>query len=120
MKKEVNAAIVVALAMASIAVTACSLIIKVKGNAETIVESNTDTETVYDTNTELDDNKTVETDTEANRNTGLRQLGNPDIYEFVDPDTGVHYLVYSHTSVSGGTGGMTPRLNADGSTMVTK
>lgn len=40
-----------------------------------------------------------------------------DIYEYVDPDTGVHYWVYSHKSWVGGTSAMTPRLNEDGSIM---
>lgn len=34
-----------------------------------------------------------------------------DIREFVDPDTGVHYLIYDRY------GGITPRLNSDGSVM---
>ena len=42
------------------------------------------------------------------------------IYEFIDPDTGVHYWIYSHKSNNGGMGGMTPRLNSDGTVMVTK
>lgn len=40
-----------------------------------------------------------------------------DIYEYVDPDTGIHYWVYSHKSWVGGTSAMTPRLNKDGSIM---
>jgi lipoprotein len=45
---------------------------------------------------------------------------NDGIYEFVDPDTGVHYLVYCHGLGNSGMGGITPRLNADGSVMVDK
>lgn len=36
-----------------------------------------------------------------------------DIYEFVDPSTGVHYWIYSHASGDRGMGGMTPRLNSE-------
>lgn len=38
-----------------------------------------------------------------------------DMYEFIDPDTGVHYWVFSHRA---GEGGITPRLNSDGTIMV--
>lgn len=48
------------------------------------------------------------------------KIYNSDIYEFVDPDTGVHYWVYSHKEGYGGMGGMTPRLNSDGTVMITK
>lgn len=48
----------------------------------------------------------------------INKLYNNDIYEFVDPDTGVHYLVYSRSAPSKGMGGITPRLNVDGSIMV--
>lgn len=41
----------------------------------------------------------------------MRQLFNSDIYEFVNPDTGVHYWVYSHEVASGG--------GVDGTVMVT-
>lgn len=41
-------------------------------------------------------------------------------YEFIDPETGVHYWVYSHGAGYTGMGGMTPRLNSDGTVMVTK
>lgn len=47
-------------------------------------------------------------------------VSDDDIYEFVDPDTGVHYWIYSHHGAQSGMGGMTPRLNSDGTVMVTK
>ena len=49
-----------------------------------------------------------------------KSLSDNDIYEFVDPDTGVHYWIYSHSGYRAGMGGMTPRLASDGSVMVTK
>ena len=52
----------------------------------------------------------------SNRGT-ISKIYNSDIYEFVDPDTGIHYLIYSHKAGSGGMGGMTPRLKSDGSVM---
>lgn len=36
------------------------------------------------------------------------------VYEYIDPDTGVHYLLYD----DGNSGGMTIRYNADGTIMV--
>lgn len=47
------------------------------------------------------------------------KINNNDVFEFVDPDTGVHYWIYSHFDGQAGMGGMTPRLNADGTIMVT-
>lgn len=48
------------------------------------------------------------------------KINNSDIFAFIDPDTGVHYWIYSHKVMYGGAGGMTPRLNSDGTVMVTK
>ena len=42
------------------------------------------------------------------------------IYDYTDPETGVHYLIYSEDQYNAGMGGITPRLNPDGSTMVEK
>lgn len=36
------------------------------------------------------------------------------IKEYVDPETGVHYLIYSYKAGYGGMGGMCPRYNKDG------
>ena len=57
---------------------------------------------------------------EASKEESILKIDNNDIYEFVDPDTGVHYWIYSHHEGGGGMGGMTPRLNSDGTVMVTK
>ena len=40
------------------------------------------------------------------------------VYDWVDPDTGVHYLIYSYISYGAGAGGITPRLTRDGHYMV--
>lgn len=49
--------------------------------------------------------------------TSLSALGYEDnVYDYVDPDTGVHYLVYCGYRK----GGITVRLNPDGSIMVEK
>lgn len=48
----------------------------------------------------------------------VKEIYNNNMYEFIDPDTGVHYWIYSHCAGSAGMGGMTPRLNSDGSIMV--
>lgn len=51
--------------------------------------------------------------------TSVKEMDNDDIYEFIDPDTGVHYLVYNHyVGGDAGMGGITPRLNSDGTIMV--
>ena len=50
----------------------------------------------------------------------IEKIYNSDIYEFIDPDTGVHYWIYSHKEGYGGMGGMTPRLNPDGTVMITE
>lgn len=56
--------------------------------------------------------------TESESNQSVKEMYNDDVYEFIDPDTGVHYWIYSHKAGYGGMGGMTPRLNSDGSIMV--
>lgn len=43
---------------------------------------------------------------------------NYDINDWVDPDTGVHYIIFSDKGKYAGAGGITPRLNSDGSIMV--
>ena len=52
--------------------------------------------------------------------TSISELPNEYVYEYIDAQTGVHYLVYSRKSGNAGMGGMTPRLNADGTIMVTE
>lgn len=42
--------------------------------------------------------------------------GYSDFYDYVDPDTGVHYLIFYGYRKSG----ITPRLNPDGSIMIEK
>ena len=58
--------------------------------------------------------------TETSNSGATSKIYNNDIYEFVDPDTGVHYWIYSHSEGYSGMGGMTPRLNSDGSIMCDK
>ena len=58
--------------------------------------------------------------TETSNSGTTSKIYNSDVYEFVDPDTGVHYWIYSHDTAYGGMGGMTPRLNSDGSVMCDK
>lgn len=52
--------------------------------------------------------------------TSISELPNKNIYEYIDPQTGVHYLIYSCKSGNAGMGGITPRLNADGTVMVSE
>lgn len=58
--------------------------------------------------------------TETSDKGSTPKINNSDIYEFVDPDTGVHYWIYSHKAGYAGMGGMTPRLNSDGTVMITE
>ena len=58
--------------------------------------------------------------TKSDDNGSTRKIYDSDIYEFVDPNTGVHYWIYSHETDYGGMGGMTPRLKSDGTVMITK
>ena len=39
------------------------------------------------------------------------------VYDYVDPETGVHYLIFRDNHPNG-MGGITPRLNSDGTIMV--
>ena len=63
---------------------------------------------------------TFRDDVKASDSGSTTKIYNQDIYEFVDPDTGVHYWIYSHGEPYKGMGGMTPRLNSDGSVMCDK
>ena len=45
----------------------------------------------------------------------LGNLYNDDVYIWIDEETGVNYIIYSHKAGYGGMGGITPRLNNDGS-----
>ena len=42
------------------------------------------------------------------------------VYDYTDPETGVHYLIYSEHQYRSGMGGITLRLNPDGSIMTDK
>lgn len=48
-------------------------------------------------------------------NTSMIKMSNGTIIEYVDPDTGVHYIKSNSSS-----SGFTPRLNSDGTVMVDK
>lgn len=48
---------------------------------------------------------------ESSLNKHTKTWVSSNIYEFIDPDTLVHYLVYQMR-------GITPRLNADGTIMI--
>ena len=56
----------------------------------------------------------------SNEGSTSKIYNDDDIYEFIDPDTGVHYWIYSRTGGYAGMGGITPRLNSDGTVMITK
>lgn len=58
-------------------------------------------------------------ETQTSNERSISKINNNDIYEFIDPDTGVHYWIYSHYGGYSGMGGMTPRLNSDGTVMTT-
>lgn len=54
----------------------------------------------------------------SNETQAIRQIGRDHIKIWVDPETGVQYIVYKETVYKGGVGGITPRLNVDGSLYV--
>lgn len=58
--------------------------------------------------------------TQSSDNGSTEKIYNSYIYEFVDPDTGVHYWVYSQQMGYCGMGGITPRLKSDGTVMITE
>lgn len=45
---------------------------------------------------------------------------NKNIFEYVDPETGVHYLLLVRKDGYGGMGGITPRLDKSGQVMIDK
>lgn len=65
----------------------------------------------------------VDTNVLSNNPKDNKQSSDLPIYmkEFIDPDTGVHYLMYSDYNYlyKVGSSGITPRLNSDGTIMVT-
>lgn len=54
---------------------------------------------------------------QIDKDSNYKTVADKYLYEFIDSETGVHYWIYSYRSGYGG-GGMTPRLNSDGSIMV--
>lgn len=49
-----------------------------------------------------------------NNETTLKEVKQSDVFVWTDEETGVQYIIYSDTAGYGGMGGITPRLNADG------
>ena len=93
---------------------ALSLLMLVGG---TLVGCNELTETTESTE-EITSNFEKLAEKEAEKSNTLSKIDRSCIHEYIDSETGVHYLVYSNNIQRGGAGGMTPRLNADGSLMV--
>ena len=58
--------------------------------------------------------------TESSESNSISKVNGSYVYEFIDSDTGVHYLIYSNKLANAGMGGITPRLNSDGTVMTTK
>lgn len=44
-----------------------------------------------------------------------KTVNDPDVMFWTDEETGVEYVIYSHSGGYSGMGGITPRLNKDGS-----
>ena len=55
----------------------------------------------------------VPEETQTSESNSISKINGSYVYEFIDSDTGVHYLLSSR-------GGMIPRLNSDGSIMCDK
>lgn len=104
MKKRVLMIVIIAIAI--LGLMACGTDVKV---AEASVQSD-----VQETNTKGNDK-----DGKMTSLYGNHTLSDGDnVYDWVDPDTGVHYLIYSYMSYGAGAGGITPRLTRDGHYMV--
>lgn len=58
----------------------------------------------------------AEASTSNDNFTTLYSSPTKNVYDYMDPDTGVHYLIYDGYNA----GGMTIRYNADGTIMVTE
>lgn len=56
---------------------------------------------------------TTEATTTTNK-TNIKQATNENIEIWTDTETGVQYIIYDRKAGYGGMGGITPRLNADG------
>lgn len=52
--------------------------------------------------------------------THTTQTSTKNIFEYVDPETGVHYLLLVRKDGYGGMGGITPRLDKSGQVMIDK
>lgn len=53
-------------------------------------------------------------ETNIEQATNIKQPENENIEIWTDPETGVQYIIYDRKAGYGGMGGITPRLNADG------
>lgn len=51
-------------------------------------------------------------------NENIERSSNGDVKFWTDEETGVEYIIYSHAGGYAGMGGITPRLNTDGSLYV--
>lgn len=56
----------------------------------------------------------TEASSEPQNESYLEKMDDYDIYIWTDKETGVQYIVYRDKSSYAGMGGITPRLNADG------
>lgn len=66
----------------------------------------------------LDEIEQDSIEAEKQRKQTPKDLYNYDVYIWTDEETGVQYIIYSHKNGYGGMGGITPRLNNDGSIYV--
>lgn len=55
---------------------------------------------------------------DSNDSTNIEESNNKNIEFWTDEETGVQYVIYERTLMRGAMGGITPRLNADGSIYV--
>ena len=58
--------------------------------------------------------QTVEASENADVESQLHEVDSDDILIWIDPDTNVQYIIYSRKDGYGGMGGITPRINLDG------
>ena len=62
----------------------------------------------------------VKTEATVEKEQNIIKAKDEDILIWTDEETGVQYIIYSHSAVYGGMGGITPRLNNVGNVMLGK
>lgn len=115
MKEGFSAVVVSLTVLGLITFTGCGSYPAASGNA---VEEAGENRVAVETLSENTEEESTEEESTERLPDYLDYFTAANIYDYVDPDTGVHYLVFRDSSYQSGRGGITPRLNSDGTLMV--